>query len=289
MGIVNRTPDSFSDGGIHLADNAARARIHQLVIDGADVVDVGAESTKPGAAPVAAADQIGRIGDAIRWVIEAGAAASVDTTSAQVASYAVEQGASIINSVSLEATEALAEVAAANGADLVLTHSRGSQENMAGFSLHPDDDYEDLVGEVAEQWCAARDAAVAMGMDGDRILFDPGLGFAKNAVQSLELCASLGELKRRIGGHRVLVGTSRKSYVAKTVAAMLGESEAAPSDRLGGTIAATLDCVARGADIVRVHDVAAVRQALAYQAAMAAMAPSGRPQATIGSRGGGGA
>lgn len=284
MGIVNRTPDSFFDGGAYLDDNAARAHIHRLVSDGADIVDVGAESTRPGAPAVSASDQIDRIGDAIAWVLEAGATACVDTTLPEVASFAVGQGAKIINSVDLGPAAELADVAAQGGADLVLTHCRGSMTAMPGFSDYAEDGYDDVVEDVRREWCLARDAAVSRGLEPESILFDPGLGFKKSAVQSLTLCVRLRELKETLG-HRVLVGPSRKSYLAKTVAAVLREEAQAedaqrdpvvappPNERLGATIAATLDMVARGADVVRVHDVAPVRQALAYASAVASLDP----------------
>ena len=297
MGIVNRTPDSFFDGGAYLDDNAARAHVSRLVNDGADIVDVGAESTRPGADAISAADQIDRIGDAIAWIVEAGAIACVDTTLPEVAAFAVERGATMINSVDLDPAAELAEVAARGGAALVLTHCRGSMTTMSGFSDYAEDGYEDVVEDVRREWCDARDAAVARGLEPGAILFDPGLGFKKSAVQSLTLCARLSELKQAIGGHRVLVGPSRKSYLAKTVAAVWREAadadarseivEPAPEDRLGATIAATLDVASRGADIVRVHDVAPVRQALAYAAALAALDPKAGTAPTPARAGGG--
>jgi dihydropteroate synthase len=270
MGIVNRTPDSFFDGGSFLDDGAARARVNQLVRDGADIIDVGAESTRPGAPQVHPQEQIDRIGDAIAWVLEAGAIASVDTTSPAVAEHAAKNGARMINSVSLAPAAELARVAAHHDADLVLTHCRGAMSDMLGFSTYDDGAYDDVVADVAREWRSAASAAEASGLPREQIVFDPGLGFAKNANQSLELCVRLSELKERVGGHRVLVGTGRKSFVAKAVAAVLGGDAASPADRLGGTIAATVDCVRRGADIVRVHDVAPIRQALAYNQAVEA-------------------
>jgi dihydropteroate synthase len=178
----------------------------------------------------------------------------------------VSQGARIINSVSLAPAAELGRVAAEAGADLVLTHCRGAMSDMAGFSSYAHDAYGDVVDDVVREWEHAADEACAAGLPRQRLIFDPGLGFAKNATQSLELCARLGELKQRLGV-RVLVGPSRKSFIAKTVARRLGDTPEhvpPPSERLGGTIAAVIDCVARGADIVRVHDVAPVVQALAY-------------------------
>jgi dihydropteroate synthase len=271
MGIVNRTPDSFFDGGQYLDDSAARARVDRLVQDGADIIDVGCESTRPGAPEVSATDQIARLGDIIRYITRQGSMASVDTTSPEVAEHATRQGARMINSVALDPAGDLGRIAAKADADLVLTHCRGSMTQMAGFSQYRQDAYGDVVDDVATEWQAAAQLALSAGLANDRLIVDPGLGFTKNAAQSLELCARLGELKRRLGGLRVLVGPSRKSYIAATVAAERGGPPPEPGERLGGTIAAVVDCVARGADIVRVHDVAEVVQALAYGSAIGAL------------------
>ena len=219
MGIVNRTPDSFFDGGSYLEGNAARARIEQLVCEGADIIDFGAESTRPGAAAVACHEQIDRLGDVIPFAASLGVKVSVDTTSPAVAEHALGQGATMVNSVALAPAAELARVAAEANAELVLTHCRGSMTSMGGFSEYPDDAYGDIVDDVAREWTAAAQAARDAGLPRDQLIFDPGLGFSKNAAQSLALCCRLAELKRRIGRHRVLVGTSRKSYIAKTVAA----------------------------------------------------------------------
>ncbi len=271
MGIVNRTPDSFFDGGQYLDDSAARARVDQLVRDGADIVDVGCESTRPGAPKVSATDQIARLGDIIGHITRQGCVASVDTTSPEVADHATGQGARMINSVALDPAGELGRIAAKANADLVLTHCRGSMTKMTGFSEYDQDGYGDVVQDVATEWQAAAKLAISAGLASDRLIFDPGLGFTKNATQSLELCARLAELKQRLGGVRVLVGPSRKSYIAATVVAERGGEPPSPTARLGGTIAAVIDCVARGADIVRVHDVAEVVQALAYGSAIGAL------------------
>lgn len=267
MGIVNRTPDSFYDGGAYVDDRAARCCVLRLVEEGADIIDIGAESTRPTAPPVGASDQIARIGNLVDYAVAQGVTTSVDTTSPEVAAWALEHGATIINSVSLAAAGELGALAARRGARLVLTHCRGSMTAMGGFSVYSDTGYDDVVADVAREWLQAAADALAAGLTPDHLFFDPGLGFTKNARQSLELCARLGEF--RALGHPILVGTSRKSYIAASVAAELGTPEPPPADRLGGSIAAALDCAARGADVLRVHDVAATRQALAYQAALA--------------------
>ncbi len=268
MGIVNRTPDSFYDGGAHLADEQARARLRQLCAEQADIVDIGAESTRPGAAAVSADEQIRRLGDLVEYAVDQGAVVSVDTTSAEVAAWALERGARMINSVSLAPAAALGALCARQGARLVLAHCRGAMADMAGFSVYRDEGYDDVVADVAREWRRAAQQALEQGLGRDELIFDPGLGFAKNAAQSLELCARLAEFRQL--GHPILVGPSRKSYLAHVAAAELDAPLAEPAERLGGTVAAVLGCVAQGADIVRVHDVAAVRQALAYAAALEA-------------------
>jgi dihydropteroate synthase len=292
MGIVNRTPDSFFDGGTCLGDDAARARVEELVAAGADWVDVGAESTRPGAPAISARVQLERLGDTIAFAASLGVRVSIDTTSTEVAERACADGATMINSVALAPAAALARVAHRHGADLVLTHCRGSMTEMRGFSSYAEAAYGDVVSEVADEWLAAAQAAEGAGLDGARIVCDPGLGFTKNAHQSLELCARLGEIKERVGGRRVLVGPSRKSYLAHITSELLGGEPPPARERLGGSIAAALDCAARGADILRVHDVVAVRQALAYATAVSAYAEStatGRrgPPTSLVSRAGG--
>jgi dihydropteroate synthase len=255
MGILNRTPDSFSDGGSFLDDARGLERALELHAEGADIIDVGAESTRPGAESVPAREQIDRLGDFIAELTQRGVVVSIDTTLPEVASFALDQGASIINSVSLEPAAELAELAQRRDADLVLMHCRGSMKDMGGFSVYPDEAYGDVVTDVGREWMAAAGVALSRGLARERLVLDPGLGFAKNARQSTALCARLSELRRL--GFPILVGPSRKSFVAPG---------SPPHERLGGTIAATLACVSGGADLVRAHDVAPVRQALALWA-----------------------
>ena len=262
MGIVNRTPDSFFDGGAYLDDELAQARIRQLVVEGADLVDIGAESPRPGAPEVSAEEQIERLGDLVEYAASRNVRVSVDTTSARVAEHALAQGAGMINSVSLEPAAELGQLAARHGAALVLTHCRGSMSEMAGFSVYDEQGYDDVVADVAREWSQAAALALANGLPAEDLIFDPGLGFTKNARQSLELSARLAEFCSL--GHPILVGPSRKSYVAKAVAAQLDTAPPAPSDRLGASLAAALVCAWQGADFLRVHDVAPLRQALAY-------------------------
>jgi dihydropteroate synthase len=276
MGILNRTPDSFYDGGSYIDDDAAHVRVDALLREGVDIIDVGAESTRPGAERVPAAEQISRLGSIVSYAVSRGAIVSIDTTLPEVAAHAVREGARIINSVSLEPAAELGRLAARSDCDLVLTHCRGEMRDMAGFSAGGDEDYGDVVDDVAEEWRHAAGEAMRAGLSKDRLVFDPGLGFAKNAAQSLTLCARLAELKVKAGGHRLLAGVGRKSFLARAVAAARGGEPPPAAERLGATLAACLDAAAAGADILRVHDVAPVVQALAYARSLAAHRPSGQ-------------
>jgi dihydropteroate synthase len=265
MGILNRTPDSFSDGGRFMDDGAAAAHVDAMIRDGAAIVDVGAESTRPGAAHVDAAEQIARLGGVVRLAAARGALVSIDTTLPEVAERALRDGAHIVNTVSLEPAAELGALAAAHGAALVLMHSRGAMAAMPGFSAGADDAYGDVVADVAREWSLAARRALGSGLPRESLVLDPGLGFFKNARQSLELCARLDELCAL--GFPVLVGPSRKSFVTRVA----GDDPPAPPDRrLGGSLAAVIACVARGAAIVRTHDVAETRQALVVAAALRA-------------------
>lgn len=254
MGVLNVTPDSFYDGGRYLAADAARAQVDRLLADGADIIDVGAESSRPGAASVSDDEQLARVEAPLRYAVERGALVSIDTTSPRVAARALELGASIVNDVSCLADPELARVTAHAGATLVLMHARGPMSAQRGFSVYPDAGYTDVVADVLAEWRSARDRAVAAGLPSADIWLDPGLGFAKNARQSFELLARLDELTSE--GVPVVVGASRKSFIASV-------DGAPPNERIGGTIAACLAAVERGARVLRVHDVLAVRQALA--------------------------
>jgi dihydropteroate synthase len=252
MGVLNVTPDSFFDGGRYDAAESAMRRIDQLLADGADLIDIGAESTRPGASAVAADEQIARLEPALRYALQRPLLVSVDTASAAVARYALELGAHLINDVSCLADDDLARACAERGAPLILMHARGPAASMAGFSVYPDAGYEDVVADVRREWRAARARALAVGMAQEDVYFDPGLGFAKNARQSYALLARLAELQSE---GLMVVGASRKSFIASV-------DGAPPEARLGGSVAASLLAAARGAAIVRVHDVRETRQAL---------------------------
>lgn len=255
MGVCNVTPDSFSDGGRYLGAEEARARVDELLAEGAEVVDVGGESTRPGAAPVLPEEQLGRVLDVVRYAADRGACVSIDTTSPEVAAACLDAGACAVNDVSCLRDEQLAKIVAASGAALVIMHSRGSQADMRGFSAYPDDAYgNDVLGTVIEEWSAAAARARAAGLEDDgAIWMDPGLGFAKNARQSFELLQRIGE--KRLP-HPVLVGASRKSFL-KVV-----DPAAGPTERLGASIAAALHAARAGVAMLRVHDVRATAQAI---------------------------
>ena len=254
MGVVNTTPDSFSDGGRYLTPEAAIEQVARLAKAGADLIDIGGESTRPGAPAIPAEEQLRRVEPALRYAIDrTDCAVSVDTTRADVAERVLEWGADVINDVSCLSEPELAATVARHEASLVIMHSRGAMSEMKGYSTWPDDDYQDIVRDVLRDWTPARDRAIEAGVASHEIYFDPGLGFSKNAKQSIEAMARLDEFAKE--NAPILVGPSRKSFIGAV-------DGSAPSDRLGGTIAACLECVRRGATILRVHDVQPVRQAL---------------------------
>ncbi|MDP9037012.1 MAG: dihydropteroate synthase [Myxococcota bacterium] len=255
MGICNVTPDSFSDGGRYSEEGAARARVREILEQGGDVVDIGGESTRPGAAPVSAREQINRVLATVRYAASLGACVSIDTASAEVAAACLEAGACVVNDVSCLRDDALAKTVAARTAALVLMHARGTQEEMLGFGRYADDAYGDVVADVLAEWERAAERAGAAGVPRRAIAMDPGLGFAKNARQSFELLARLGEIVTALDVP-VAIGASRKSFLTVV------DGDAGVSDRLGASVAAALHAFRVGAAIVRVHDVGATRQAI---------------------------
>ena len=205
MGVCNVTPDSFSDGGRYLGAEAARARVDELLAEGADLVDVGGESTRPGAAPVAAKEQLARTLEVVRYAAERGACVSIDTASPEVAAACLDAGACAVNDVSCLRDAELARVAAASGAALVLMHARGTQAEMRGYGAVPDDAYGDVVDDVLREWGDAAGRATAAGLPREALLMDPGLGFAKNAPPQPGAPAPHGRPRgppRRPGGRR---------------------------------------------------------------------------------------
>ena len=269
MGVCNVTPDSFSDGGRYLGMDAARARVDELLEEGADLVDVGGESTRPGAKPVPAAEQLSRILEVVRFAAGRGACVSVDTASPEVAAACLDAGACLVNDVSCLRDPGLARVAAGSGAALLLMHSRPGQDTMSGFSQYPDDAYGDVVQDVLREWEDAAARALHLGMTREALVMDPGLGFAKNARHSLELLARTAELRARVSGVPVAVGASRKSFLAVV------DRNAPPTSRIGASIMAAVHASQAGASIVRVHDVRATAQAIDLARRLGASAAKG--------------
>jgi len=258
MGVLNVTPDSFYDGGRYGDAEQAKAHIDALIRAGADCVDIGGESTRPGAQEISAQEQVRRIEAAVRYAVERGVLVSIDTTLPSVAEHMLALGAHLINDISCLSQPELARVCARFGAPLVLMHSRGPMSQQRGFSVYPEDGYGDVVEDVLTEWRSARDRAVALGLDRSAIYCDPGLGFGKSARQSLALLRGLARFKSE--NVPLVVGPSRKSFLAVAAGA---DVRALPAEgRLPATIAACLLAVERGASVLRVHDVGEVAQAL---------------------------
>ncbi len=254
MGVVNVTPDSFSDGGRFLDARAAIAHGRRLAREGARILDVGGESTRPGAEPVAEAEQLRRIVPVVEGLAGTGAEVSVDTTRAAVARGALDAGATIVNDVTaLRGDPALAELVAERGARLCLMHMRGEPRTM-----QDDPRYDDVVDDVRAFLEERVAVAVAAGVADDRIWVDPGIGFGKTVEHNLELLRRLDELVAL--DRPVVVGTSRKAFLGR----ITGRE---PEGRLPGTIATNVLALARGAAVFRVHDVAPVADALRVAAA----------------------
>jgi len=250
MGILNVTPDSFSDGGEWMDVNAVLRRAEAMIREGADILDVGGESTRPGARLVPEGEELDRVLPVVEALASRFATPiSVDTRKAEVARAALDAGASIVNDVSALAFDpAMAEVVARSGAGVVLMHMRGTPPDMRERAR-----YVNLESEVAVELAASVARARASGIDPAAIVVDPGFGFAKDEDQSLRLLANLASL---VGlGFPVLVGPSRKSFLGELL-------DVPPAGRVAGTVAACLLSWLQGAAIFRVHDVAPVAQAL---------------------------
>lgn len=247
MGVLNVTPDSFSDGGKHRDAVAAGLA---MAADGADIVDVGGESTRPGAAAVLPETEQERVIPVIAALAIEGVRVSVDTRHASTMAAALRAGARIVNDVSgLMHDPDAAGVVARSGCPVVLMHMRGTPADMRDRAV-----YTDVVAEVEEELRALIDRAIRAGIQRDAIVIDPGIGFAKNAEQSVALLRGLERL--RALGFPLLVGVSRKSFIG----AMAGEDD--PNRRLAGSLAAGLFALSQGAKILRVHDVRETRQAI---------------------------
>ena len=256
MGILNATPDSFSDGGRFLDPGAAVEQAFRLAEEGADLLDVGGESTRPGAPAVPAAEELRRVVPVVERLRARSfpLPISVDTWKGAVARAALGAGADLVNDVTALSDPELARAVAEAGAPVVLMHTRGSPADMQSRAV-----YGDVVVEVARELGEALARADAAGIGRDRIILDPGVGFAKTAEQSVELLARVAEL--RALGRPVLVGPSRKSFIGKLTGAAAG-------DRVPGTLAAVTACVLAGVELLRVHDVAPARQAATVAAAL---------------------
>jgi dihydropteroate synthase len=255
MGILNVTPDSFWDGGRYAGVESALRRAEVLLAEGADLLDVGGESTRPGAEPVPAAEERDRVVPVVEAVLREwpDALLSVDTVKADVARAALGAGAAVVNDVSgLRLDDRLGAVTAAAGAGLVVMHSRGSVDQMARYEMagYDDDPVEAVVEELAESLQRAFRAGVAE----DAVVVDPGLGFSKRTADTVAVLRALDRI--RALGRPVLLGPSRKRFIGELAGGVPAE------ERLPGTVAACVAGLAAGARIFRVHDVAPVRQAL---------------------------
>jgi dihydropteroate synthase len=272
-GVLNVTPDSFSDGGEFLAIDRALAQAERMLAEGASVIDVGGESSRPpgttygaGSVEVSAAEEIARVVPVIAALSARGVRVSVDTVKAQVAEAALKAGARIVNDVSCGRSTELMCVAAQAGAELVLMHNRGRGERSGTNVV-----YDNVITDVRDELMRALERALSAGMRREAVWLDPGVGFAKTAAQSAALVAATPTLVAT--GQRVLVGPSRKSFVAE-LAMDRGKDEGAqlpaPGERLGGTAAAVVVAVLGGAHAVRVHDVREMHQAVRLAENMAA-------------------
>lgn len=245
MGVLNVTPDSFSDGGKFIAPERALDRARAMIADGVDIIDIGAESTRPytGARPVTAIDEIARLKPVLAGVVALGAPVSIDSMKAEVAAFALEQGAAIINDVwGLQRDAAMAPLVAARGVPVIVMHNRDTADPSI-----------DIVTDMKTFFLRSLDIAAKAGIAREKIVLDPGIGFGKTAEQSMIALARLRELE--MFGLPILVGASRKRFIASV-------SPSEPSGRLPGSIAAHLLAAQRGARIIRTHDVAETLQAL---------------------------
>ena len=243
MGIINVTPDSFSDGGVHFDHAKALHTALQMEADGAAIIDVGGESTRPGAEPLAAQIEIDRVLPVIEQIRQrSGITISIDTRKASVAEEAIRAGADIVNDVSgMRYSAGMAVVVARSGVTVILMHMRGEPSTMQQFA-----EYDDVVGDVARELTSMIDDAVAAGVDRGKILIDPGIGFAKTFDQNLELLARADELTPLAP---IVIGASRKAFIGHLT------GRASGPERAVGSLAAVAAAQQAGAAIVRVHDV----------------------------------
>lgn len=250
MGVLNVTPDSFSDGGKYIDPEKALDYAYYMAESGADILDVGGESSRPGAESVTAEEEIGRIIPIIKKLArKTKLPISVDTVKSEVAERAIDAGATILNDISaLRSDDKMAEIAAQSGAFVILMHMRGTPADM-----QKDTEYRDLIGEISGFLNDAASKAVDRGVTKEKIIIDPGIGFGKSAEGNFIILKNLDKFLNL--GYPIMIGASRKSFIGKTLDADTGE-------RVEGSIAAACYAVLNGADIVRVHDVAETRRAL---------------------------
>lgn len=249
MGVVNVTPDSFSDGGLFLDAEAAIAHGRELAAHGAEILDVGGESTRPGAKEVSAEEELARVVPVVE-TLAGTATVSIDTSKLSVAEAALDAGASIVNDVTaLRHDPEIGGLCAEREAGLVLMHMQGDPRTMQESPT-----YDDVVDDVKAFLAGRLLAAVGAGVAEERIWLDPGIGFGKALEHNLELLRRLGELREL--GRPLVVGASRKSFIGKI-------DDSAVADRLGGSIASAVVAASRGAEVLRVHDVAETAQAIA--------------------------
>ncbi len=267
MGVVNVTPDSFSDGGLFLDAHAAIAHARELVGEGAEIVDVGGESTRPGAEPVSAEEELRRVLPVIEGIVAGNRTptrpqVSIDTSKAAVARACIDAGATLVNDVTaLRGDPEMAGLVGESGAECCLMHMRGEPRTMQA-----DPRYGDVVDDVRAFLEERMAYAVREGVSEERIMLDPGIGFGKTVAHNLTLLRRLDELASL--GRPLVVGTSRKSFLGRVLADAAGQTEpVAAAERLEGTIATNVLAYERGASVFRVHDVAPVRAALTVAAA----------------------
>jgi dihydropteroate synthase len=269
MGIVNVTPDSFSDGGAFLDPERAIAHGRELAEEGADVLDIGGESTRPGAAAVSAGEEVRRVAPVVEALAAGeGPSVSIDTSKVAVAEAALAVGAAMVNDVTaLRAEPALAGLCADRGCDVVLMHMLGDPRTM-----QESPSYDDVVDDVKAFLAERIEFAVSEGIEEERIWIDPGIGFGKTVEHNLELHRRLGELAEL--GRPIAIGSSRKTFIGKLTGAEVDR-------RVGGTVASNVIAYANGARMLRVHDVRPMREAL--WVAEATLQPELNPRGSRGS------
>ena len=265
MGVLNVTPDSFSDGGEFFSVDSAVTRALEMITEGADMIDIGGESSRPGADSVSADEEIARVIPVIERIrTKSKIPLSVDTTKSPVAEKALNCGADFINDISAGLFDKeMIPLVAEKGAGYIIMHMRGAPQTMQDSPR-----YDDVVNEVAEFLADRLEVCEKAGITRERLLIDPGIGFGKTVAHNLALMSNIDELTSL--GVPVVIGTSRKSFIEKVA------GESTPQNRHGGSLASAVYAVERGASVVRVHDVAETKQALKVLSALLAATPIGK-------------